>query len=1444
VAFGFLFGLSHLAPAAETVEFKQGFNLFQFPAEVPADYTSYDFLMDLHAIGDVVSIQRYDPATGLFQTATWHDGAPAGIEFSLKNIEGYILHSREAISIDVDGHRACGAVPLHAGFNLVGFACPPVNYTSVDLLVDLGGESAVERIKKYDPDSGRYLTTGWSGGVVSGDVFAITHPQAYLVSMQASATWGPATGPTYISGVLSEDARWKPLQGPFIITGDLEVAAGVELSIEAGTDVLVQGHSRIQVNGSLHAVGSAERPIVFTSAGWQRWAGITIAGDGGVSQLSHCVVENADVGISIQNSAPLISDSIIRENEIGIYLGTLAHPTITNSSIVDNLQIGIHLFGDRNDAHNPNPLINENNIHTNGIYDLKAENFTYQTPARINAARNWWGTAVFQSIKHRIYDRLDHGNAPFVDFSGFLDGQGGHPLASVVFGSIAADTTWTLAESPYLLAGNVEVEAGAMLTIEAGVAVKAGDGYGLLVYGVIQAEGTAQLPIRFMSYESAAMPGDWTGISLIGSDTGGSRLSYCTIEHADYGVFIHGADATVVNCVLQNNINGAYFQQSGATFSNNQVQQNKTGLFIFIEALPEITWNTIRDNSEYGIYIRGDQNEAHNPNPVINGNSIVDNGAFAVACGNFMQNTNAGVNARGNWWGTADFETIKELIFDRLDSAEAAFVDFSQYLGSEGGAAIPGTVVSGHIESETTWTPAGSPYRLIGDVLIDTGIVLTIEPGVIVESGHGYGLTVNGNLSAAGTQPLPITFTSYEHEPQTGDWSGIEFTPLSSGSELNHCVIEFADRGVACYAADLTLVDSVVEDNDQGIYVGINAAPVISGVTAVNNTRHGIAVCGDLDPLHNPEPAINGNNIFNNHEYNLYTCDFGNAASSTVNATDNWWGTTEEAQIQAFIHDQQDHGDAPVVDYASFTPEAVGLPATYGLEIEAYFSPNADGAKDTLTITADLTKTADWQIQIENADSEVIKTYSGSGTSIAQVWDGTDNLDAVVADGLYCISILATASPDSSLTRFRKTEVDNTIPQAVLTDPLEGSTLFNQTDIIGTATDSNFVRYALEYSPAAAPDSWVQIGETAANPVIEDLLQTWITNDTATDQVYVDNGSYNLRLQVEDKAGNVGTHNLVVDLNNLYLSEITNEVPIFDVSSGENARICFSINQAAEVSLKVYAERDGVTSSPVRTITETFDTAGTHCIEWDGKNDKGNLVIDDAYIFVLDAAAGEITDGFLQTEEPHTVQGSGTIDPTYDPYSNDPFQMTYTLPEPARLTMTATPLGQSVFTVIPGKPYLAGDHDITWDGRYPSGAIITVGSNVAFSAVSLRPNHFILMGNSPTVGSIQSDPIRIYISYGEYTKLNYTLNQEAYITIKLLPPGVIDYHDPAAITVQDRVLQNTGDYEMEWDGLDPVDPEGRTSLMGDEGAYNLAIQARNPATLETKIYYGAINLLR
>ncbi|MFZ9047080.1 MAG: hypothetical protein ACO2ZZ_14595, partial [Cyclobacteriaceae bacterium] len=65
------------------------------------------------------------------------------------------------------------------------------------------------------------------------------------------------------------------------------------------------------------------------------------------------------------------------------------------------------------------------------------------------------------------------------------------------------------------------------------------------------------------------------------------------------------------------------------------------------------------------------------------------------------------------------------------------------------------------IDQNTTWTLAGSPYQVTGNVIFD-GADLTIEPGVMVIFESDYGLTfrTNSHLLAAGTEADSITFTS------------------------------------------------------------------------------------------------------------------------------------------------------------------------------------------------------------------------------------------------------------------------------------------------------------------------------------------------------------------------------------------------------------------------------------------------------------------------------------------------------------------------------------------------------------------------------------------------------------------------------------------------------------------------------------------------------------
>ena len=81
--------------------------------------------------------------------------------------------------------------------------------------------------------------------------------------------------------------------------------------------------------------------------------------------------------------------------------------------------------------------------------------------------------------------------------------------ATDVSGAINSNTTWTLANSPYVVTGNVLIANGVTLTIEAGVTVKVNSDLYIKVEGTLKAVGTSSAYITFESSASTQAKSDW-----------------------------------------------------------------------------------------------------------------------------------------------------------------------------------------------------------------------------------------------------------------------------------------------------------------------------------------------------------------------------------------------------------------------------------------------------------------------------------------------------------------------------------------------------------------------------------------------------------------------------------------------------------------------------------------------------------------------------------------------------------------------------------------------------------------------------------------------------------------------------------------------------------------------------------------------------------------------
>ncbi len=127
-------------------------------------------------------------------------------------------------------------------------------------------------------------------------------------------------------------------------------------------------------------------------------------------------------------------------------------------------------------------------------------------------------------------------------------------------------------------------------------------------------------------------------------------------------------------------------------------------------------------------------------------------------------------------------------------------------------ASIHSIEVSGNVFG--VWTVDNSPYYVIGDIVVPENETLSIEPGVDVIFNADIRLTVQGQLSAIGTETDSIRFTSET------EWDRIRLENQTQMSYFEYCVIEKSQVAVHAIASPITIsLSRIANTSDYGINI-------------------------------------------------------------------------------------------------------------------------------------------------------------------------------------------------------------------------------------------------------------------------------------------------------------------------------------------------------------------------------------------------------------------------------------------------------------------------------------------------------------------------------------------------------------------------------------------------------------------------------------------------
>lgn len=134
---------------------------------------------------------------------------------------------------------------------------------------------------------------------------------------------------------------------------------------------------------------------------------------------------------------------------------------------------------------------------------------------------------------------------------------------------------------------------------------------------------------------------------------------------------------------------------------------------------------------------------------------------------------------------------INRIVVQSLDSHGAEFARTNIDIWYDTGT--PVNNVSGTLPGNATWSAAGGPYNISGNLTIPNGVTLTIQPGTTVYVASGATITVNGTgrILAQGTETQRIRIG--KNPAATGNWGSLDF--INSTVESRLAYVDFDSCG-------------------------------------------------------------------------------------------------------------------------------------------------------------------------------------------------------------------------------------------------------------------------------------------------------------------------------------------------------------------------------------------------------------------------------------------------------------------------------------------------------------------------------------------------------------------------------------------------------------------------------------------------------------------------